>query len=136
MARSRIIRWAMAAVVIPIVFAGCAPSLVPSGFIFLGSREVNFGGVDRDSISIPPSRPEVRRLVVVAKMNPVEVFNIRVEFAAGGSFDAPSAVRLFPGRDRILIDLPGDARRVSQVVFRYRKLLNTARRAVVELWGR
>jgi hypothetical protein len=116
--------------------ASCAPSLIPPGFNFLGSREVNFGGVDRDTIAIPPARPPIRQLLVVAKMNPVEIFNVRVDFANGGSFDSPATARLFPGRDRILIDLPGDARRVREVVFRYRKLLNSARRAVVELWGR
>jgi hypothetical protein len=72
----------------------------------------------------------------LARVNPVEVYNIRVDFASGGSFDSPATSRLFPGRDRIIIDLPGDARRVREVVFRYRKLINTARRAVVELWGR
>jgi hypothetical protein len=101
----------------------------------LGSREVNFG-VDRDTIVIPPARPPIRQLIVVARMNPVEVYNIKVDFAAGGSFDSPATARLFPQRDRIMIDLPGNARQVREVVFRYRKLLNAARRAVVELWGR
>lgn len=123
-------------VLIPVILASCAPSLIPPGFNFLGSREVNFGGVDRDTIAIPPARPPIRQLLVVAKMNPVEVYNIRVDFSNGGTFDSPATARLFPGRDRILIDLPGDARRVREVVFRYRKLLNSARRAVVELWGR
>jgi len=119
-----------------VLLASCAPSLIPPGFVLLGTREVNFGGVDRDTIAVPPARPAVRQLLVVAKMNPVEVFNIRVEFAGGGNFDSPSTARLFPGRDKILIDLPGKVRNVREVVFRYRKLQNAARRAVVELWGR
>ena len=123
------------ALLILVTLSSCAPRLVPSDFVLLGTREVNFG-IDRDTISLPPGRPPVRRLIVVAKLNPIEVNNIKVEFANGGDFNSPSGARLFPGRDRIVVDLPGDARRVRQVVFRYRKLNNSARRAVVELWGR
>jgi hypothetical protein len=35
----------------------------------------------------------------------------------------------------MIIDLPGHARLVREVIFRYRSLNNAARRAVVELWG-
>jgi len=123
------------ALLIPVMLSSCAPKLIPPGYVLLGTREVNFG-IDRDTIDLPPARQPVRQLIVVARLNPIEVYNVRVEFANGGSFDSPSAARLFPGRDRIFIDLPGDARRVREVAFRYRKLNNAARRAVVELWGR
>jgi hypothetical protein len=134
MTRSRILG-ACLIVLIPAVLSSCAPKLLPPGFVLLGSREVNFG-VDRDTISIPPARPAIRELAVVARLNPVEVYNIRVDLDNGRTIDSPATARLFPGRDRILIDLPGEARRVRQVVFRYRKLSGAVRRAVVELWGR
>ncbi len=35
-----------------------------------------------------------------------------------------------------MLDLPGEARKVREVTFRYRKLNNAVRRAVIELWGR
>jgi len=57
--------------------------------------------------------------------------------AAGGiPEDKLVRERLFVGRDRLIIDLPGEARRVKEVVFRYRKLNNAVRRSVVELWGK
>jgi len=134
MSRPRILGL-LAGLALSFFLSSCAPSLIPPGYVLLGSREVNFG-VDRDTIVIRPARPPIRQLIVVARMNPVEVYNIKVDFAAGGSFDSPATARLFPKRDRIMIDLPGNARQVREVVFRYRKLLNAARRAVVELWGR
>ncbi|MCX6561522.1 MAG: hypothetical protein NTZ26_13530 [Candidatus Aminicenantes bacterium] len=33
-------------------------------------------------------------------------------------------------------DLPGEVRKVREVTFRYRKLNNAVRRAVIELWGK
>jgi hypothetical protein len=64
------------------------------------------------------------------------VYNIRVIFESGASEDFSLREKLFVERDRLIVDLPGNARRVREVIFRYRKLNNAARRAVVELWGR
>ncbi len=111
------------------------PNVVPDGFNLLGRREVNFG-IDRDAIRVDRSAGPIRQLAIVAKFNPVEVFSIRVLFEGGASFDADVRERLFVGRDRLIIDLPGAARKVSEVTFRYRKLNNAVRRATVELWGR
>jgi hypothetical protein len=113
----------------------CTPNVVPDGFQLLGRREVNFG-IDRDSIEVNRAAGPMRQLLITAKMNPVEVFSIRVIFESGAAFDADVRERLFVGRDRLLLDLPGDARKVREVTFRYRKLNNAVRRAVIELWGR
>lgn len=119
----------------PLLISSCAPNIIPSGFEFLGKREVNFG-VNRDTIVIPRTVGPLHALVVVARMNAVEVWGIRIFYESGASQDFEMREKLFVNRDKLVIDLPGNARQVREVVFRYRKLNNVARRAVVELWGR
>jgi hypothetical protein len=119
----------------PLVLSSCFSNIIPAGAEFLGKREVNFG-IDRDTIPVSRAAGPLRQLIVVARMNPVEVYNIRVIFESGASEDFSLREKLFGERDRLIVDLPGNARRVREVIFRYRKLNNAARRAVVELWGR
>jgi hypothetical protein len=119
----------------PIVLTSCAPNALPPGAVFLGKREVNFG-IDRDTIGVPHAVGPLHQLIVVARMNPVEVYNIRVIFESGASEDYNLREKLFTARERLIVDLPGNTRRVREVIFRYRSLNNAARRAVVELWGR
>ncbi len=130
-------RWRIgaAALAAVIIMTSCTPNVVPDGFQLLGRREVNFG-IDRDSIEVNRAAGPMRQLLITAKMNPVEVYTIRVIFESGAAFDADVRERLFVGRDRLTLDLPGEARKVREVTFRYRKLNNAVRRAVVELWGR
>ena len=118
----------------PLVLSSCAPNALPPDAVFLGKREVNFG-IDRDTIVVPRSIGPLHKLIVVARMNPVEVYNIRVIFENGGSEDYNLREKLFSTRDRLIVDLPGRARMVREVIFRYRTLNDAARRAVVELWG-
>jgi hypothetical protein len=118
----------------PIVLTSCAPNALPPGAVFLGKREVNFG-VDRDTIVVPHAVGPLHQLIVVSQMNPVEVYNIRVLFESGASEDYNLREKLFTTREKLIVDLPGNARRVREVIFRYRSLNNAARRAVVELWG-
>jgi hypothetical protein len=119
----------------PAIISSCAPNSLPPGAVFLGKREVNFG-IDRDTIVVPRSIGPFHQLIVVARMNPVEVYNIRVLFENGSSEDFNLREKLFSTRERLIIDLPGNARHVHEVIFRYRSLNNAARRAVVELWAR
>jgi hypothetical protein len=119
----------------PLVLVQCAPNIVPRGWEFLGKREVNFG-IDRDTVAVSRSAGPLHQLLIVATLNPVEIWNIRVVFESGATHDSDFREKLFVGRDRLVLDLPGGARRVSEVIFRYRKLNNAARRAVVELYGK
>jgi len=104
-------------------------------WVRLGTREVNFG-VDRDSIVISRSRGPMRQLLVKARTSPVEIYDIRVIFTNGTSYDAADRQRLNTGSDMVYINLPGVARSVREVIFRYRKLAPSSRRAVIELYGR
>jgi hypothetical protein len=124
-----------ALIAVVLILASCMPNVVPEGYQLLGKREVNFG-IDKDTIPVNRAAGPMRQLLIVAKFNPVEVHTIRVFFEGGATYDANVRERLFVGRDKLVIDLPGNARKVSEVGFRYRKLNNAVRRATVELWGK
>jgi hypothetical protein len=130
-------RWIKGAalIAVTVLFTSCMPKVVPDGYALLGKREVNFG-IDRDTIQVDRAAGPMRQLMIVATFNPVEVHSIRVFFENGTSFDANVRERLFVGRDRLILDLPGNARKVSEVTFRYRSINNAVRRSVVELWGK
>ncbi len=114
---------------------GYSGSAYSSRWIRLGSREVNFG-LDRDSIVISRARGPMRQLLVRARMSPVEIYDIRVVFFNGRSYDAADRQRLNTGNDRLYINLPGNSRDIREVIFRYRKLAPSSRRATIELYGR
>lgn len=124
-----------ALIAVVLILASCMPNIVPEGYQLLGKREVNFG-IDKDTIPVNRAAGPMRQLLIVAKFNPVEVHTIRIFFEGGATYDANVRERLFVGRDKLVIDLPGAARKISEVSFRYRKLNNAVRRATVELWGK
>ena len=126
---------AIAFSVILLSFLSCLPNIVPAGWDFLGKRQVNLT-VDHDTIPIPPGARTLSRLLIVVRMNDLELYDIKVTFESGDVFDAKFRGRFLANRDTQIIDLPGGARRVRRVDFRYRSLLRTARRAEVELWGK
>jgi hypothetical protein len=113
----------------------CAPNLVPPGWDFLGKRDVSFGA-DHDVFRILPRERALHRLLIVVKMNDVELFDVKVSFEKGDEFDAKFRGRFLADRDTQIIDLPGGERRVTRVDFRYKSLKQSARRAVIELWGK
>jgi hypothetical protein len=121
--------------VILLSFLSCTPNIVPAGWDFLGKRQVNLT-VDHDTITIPPGARTLSRLLIVVRMNDLELYDIKVNFENGDEFDTKFRGRFLANRDTQIIDLPGGARRVRRVDFRYRSLLRTARRAEVELWGK
>jgi len=113
----------------------CLTNIVPPGWNFLGKRQVNLS-VDHDTVTIPSGAKTLGRLLIVVRINDLEIYDIKVTFESGEVFDAKFRGRFLANRDTQIIDLPGGARRVSRVDFRYRSLLRTARRAEVELWGK
>jgi hypothetical protein len=116
-------------------FLACTPGLVPSGWEFLGKREVSFG-LDHDTITIPAQMKAFSKLLIVVRMNDLELYDIKVTFGSGADFSPNFRGKFIANRDTQIIDLPGAARRIRRVDFRYRSLLRTARRAMVELYGK
>ena len=126
---------AMASSVILLSLLSCVPNVVPAGWNFLGKRQVNLG-VDHDTVAIPPGARTLSRLLIVVRMNDLELYDMKITFESGDVYDAPFRGRFLANRDTQIVDLPGGARRVRRIDFRYRSLLRTARRAEVEIWGK
>jgi len=121
--------------IILLSFLSCSANIVPPGWDFLGKRQVNLT-VDHDTITVPPGSRTLSRLLIVVRMNDLELYDVKVTFENGDDFDAKFRGRFLANRDTQIIDLPGKERRVRRIDFRYRSLLRTARRAEVEIWGR
>ena len=117
-----------------LVFAACAPKLVPPGSVPLGRAEIGFSTF-RAVIPTPATAPPVKRLIILALLNDLEFTHIRVVFENGTSFEHPDRARLTPQRDSLVLDLPGERRKVSEIIVQYANVRQTARRAVVEIWG-
>ncbi|HEY6180536.1 MAG TPA: hypothetical protein VIX73_39105 [Kofleriaceae bacterium] len=126
--------------------AGCVVAAAPpparpaeahamrNGFVFLGERTVN-GGVDHDVIGVGRQDGRFHELMVVVERAPVEIFDMVVTFGNNERYEPH--MRLVFGRDTTSrnIDLPGGARIIKRVDFRYGNLVAGAQ-AKVELWGR
>src|SRR5438477_16008 len=110
------------------------PARAEEGWERLGERTVD-GRVDRDVIEVGAREGRFRRLAIRVENSALEMFSMRVVFGDGESFSPPT--RLVFGRDSTsrIIDLPGDARVIRRVEFRYGNLPGGGR-ARVELWAK
>lgn len=114
--------------------AACAPKLIPDGWIEMARAEIAFS-TKRAVLPIPPSAPAVKRLIVVALVNDIDFTNVYVEFENGKPFEHAKRAIISPDRDSIVLDLPGQRRKVREVIVQYQNVRQTARRAVVQVWG-
>jgi len=113
----------------------CAPQLVPKGWDFLLKREISFAS-SRETVEMPTAAKPLRSLLIVARMNDIEISGIRITFENGEDFSPDLKLRMKADVDSQVIDLPGGARRVRRIEFRYRELIGKTRRAAIELWGK
>lgn len=105
-----------------------------TGWEKLGERVVHGKG-DRDTIVVTAREGSFRRMMLVVEHSAVELFDVEVTFGDGDTFSP--ATRLVFGqnsRSRV-IDLPGAARFIRKVQFRYGNLPGNGR-AQIELWAR
>jgi hypothetical protein len=124
--------------------AGCVVAAAPArpaeehamrnGFYYLGERIVN-GGVDHDAIHVGRRDGKFHEIMIVVERAPIELFDLVVTFGNGERYEPHT--RLVFGADTTSrnIDLPGGARFIQRVDFRYGNLVAGAQ-AKVELWGR
>lgn len=105
-----------------------------NGFYYLGERFVN-GSADHDIIHVGRRDGRFHELMIVVERAPIELYDMVVTFGNGDRFEPHN--RLVFGADTTSrrIDLPGGARIVQRVDFRYGNLVAGAQ-AKVELWGR
>ena len=98
----------------------------------LGERWIE-GRVDRDHIKIK-RRDRYQAVAIVVEHSALEMFDMVIEFGDGSTF-SPNLRHVFgPGTQSRVIDLPGGARSIERVTFRYGNLPGGGR-AQVELWG-
>lgn len=100
----------------------------------LGSATVTFSK-DRDEIRCA-GKGFVRQIVVEVRNTAVNFDEMNVHLVNGTVLDVPvRAVVRAGGRSRI-IDLPGEARLIKKIVFRYRSVGSGSKgRAEVVVWG-
>ena len=105
-----------------------------NGFSYLGERFVD-GAVDHDVIPVGRRDGQFHEIMIVVERAPVEIFDLVVTFGNGERYEPHT--RLVFGADSTSrnIDLPGGARYIKRVDFRYSNLAGGVR-AKVELWGR
>ncbi|TMQ05153.1 MAG: hypothetical protein E6J90_49780 [Deltaproteobacteria bacterium] len=126
------------------VLGGCVVAAAPAhpaeahamrnGFAFLGERMVN-GGVDHDVIHVGRADGRFHELMIVVERAPIELFDMVVTFGNNERWEAHTRLVFGPDSTSRNIDLPGGARIIKRVDFRYGNLVAGAQ-AKVELWGR
>lgn len=102
-------------------------------WVRLGERTVD-GTHDRDVIAIGAREGRYRRIMIVVEHSALEMFDVVVTFADGSRFSPPTR-HIFGANTRShVIDLPGSARIIRSVEFRYGNLPGGGR-AQAELWA-
>jgi hypothetical protein len=111
------------------------PAWTPAGWTLLGSQDVS-GRRDRDTINVSGATGNFSALqLTVEGGSEIELFDMVLTFTDGQTF-SPNLRALFRGEDRTrAIDLPGGARAIRKIDFRYGKL-DSAGRAKVSVWGK
>ncbi|HEX8112556.1 MAG TPA: hypothetical protein VF516_32725 [Kofleriaceae bacterium] len=112
-----------------------APVWESRGWTMLGERTVDGSREDYDRIEVPRSEGRFRKLTVVVLDGDLEMIDMLVELGHGEPFH-PEINAFFRENTRTrVIDLPGEARRIRGIQFRYRNLRGGAR-ARVQVWAR
>jgi hypothetical protein len=99
----------------------------------LGERWVN-GRADRDIIHVGRREGRFHKIQLVVEHSALEMFDVRVVFGDGSTYSPPTRLVFEPSSTSRVIDLPGGARVIRRVEFRYGNLPGGGR-AQVELWG-
>ncbi len=99
----------------------------------LGERWVH-GRADRDVVHVGRRDGRFRRIQLVVEHSALEMYDVRIVFGDGSSYSPPTRMVFAPRSKTRVIDLPGGARVVRRVEFRYGNLPGGGR-AQVEVWG-
>jgi hypothetical protein len=105
-----------------------------NGYVYLGERFVN-GGYDHDVIHVGRQDGRFTSIMLVVENAPVEMFDIDITFGNGERTRIPTRLVFGPETTSREIGLPGGARFIRRVDFRYGNLPGGGQ-AKVELWGR
>src|SRR5262245_29270568 len=100
----------------------------------LGERWVT-GAVDRDAIRVGRADGRYRKIMLKVEHSALEMFDVVVVFGDGSRFSPPTRLVFGAGTTSRVIDLPGGARFIRFVEFKYGNLPGGGR-AQIELWAR
>jgi hypothetical protein len=98
----------------------------------LGERWVD-GRVDRDVVPVV-RRERYQRIMLVVEHSAVELYDVVIVFGNGEVFSPGTRLIFGQGTTSREIDLPGNARHIERIEFRYGNLPGGGR-AQVEVWG-
>ena len=102
----------------------------------LGQRRVNYG-LDRDEIFVTAREGRFTSIRLKAELAPINIHRCVVHFANGSTESFRFAGGdLRAGQVSRNLDLPGNRRVITKVVFWYDTKSRAKRRGRVELWGR
>lgn len=120
--------------VVAVAVAACAPAYGGGGPTVLGQRTVAFGA-DYDVIRVGPGDRRFRAVRLHVSDSPMEMFDVRIRFGDGSSFSPSTRLRFEEGAWTRSIDLPGRARVIRTIEFRYRSIGPRSGRARVQAVG-
>lgn len=101
----------------------------------LGERKVNYA-VDRDEIAVGAIEGFFDALKIKVRKAPINMYKMVVHFGNGETKEIELRDNIRAGGESRVIDLPGNNRVITKVVFWYDTKNAANRRAEVELWGR
>ena len=101
----------------------------------LGQRQVNFK-IDKDEIGVGKFEGFFTALQLKVKDGPVNMHKMVVHYRNGNSQEIELKKNFTAGSESRVIDLPGNKRVISKVVFWYDTKNFSDSKAAVELWGR
>jgi hypothetical protein len=98
----------------------------------LGERWVD-GRLDRDVVPVE-RRERYQRIMLVVEHSAVELYDVVIVFGNGEVYSPRTRMVFGQGATSREIDLPGNARHIERIEFRYGNLPGGGR-AQVEVWG-
>lgn len=110
------------------------PQWSPDGWEMLGEATVN-GKKDKDKLKVGKKAGSYTRIALVVVDSSLEMFDVVVKFGNGDKW-SPDTRLVFAENDQSrVMDLPGDARKIKEVTFKYGNLAGGGK-AKVQLWGK
>ena len=104
------------------------------GYQLLGVSEVT-GKVDRDTIKVGIKDGRFQKIILRAEGSDLALFDIMVHFGNGEMFSPKTKLVFNQGARSRSIDLPGKARFITHVMFRYGNLPGGGK-ARIQLWAK
>lgn len=101
----------------------------------LGARKINYG-LDRDEILVTRAEGIFSAVQLRVKRGPINMHKMAIHYGNGEVEEVELRENFRAGSASRVIDLPGNKRIIRKVVFWYDTKNLSARKGVIELWGR